>query len=163
MPGLKRRGASASGPGEQATFLSSILEASTEYSIIATDLEGRILAWNEGARRIYGYNPADVVNKADVFRLHDPDDVRSGLARARLEEARASGKWSGELSQVRKDGSRFTANVTITLRSGSSGEPAGFTIISRDLRERGEEKFRGQLESAHGALVSGATRGRQGV
>ena len=110
MPGLKRRGASASGPGEQATFLSSILEASTEYSIIATDLEGRILAWNEGARRIYGYNPADVVNKADVFRLHDPDDVRSGLARARLEEARASGKWSGELSQVRKDGSRFTAS-----------------------------------------------------
>ncbi len=46
---------------DQVAFLNSILEISTEYSIVAKDLEGTILAWNEGARRIYGYEPMDVI------------------------------------------------------------------------------------------------------
>jgi protein-histidine pros-kinase len=141
------------GPGEQAAFLSSILEASTEYSIIATDLDGRILAWNSGARRIYGYEAADVINKADIFQLYDPEDFKSGEARAHLDAALKAGKWSGDVGRVRKDGSRFTANVTITLRRAESDEPVGFALISRDLRESGEEKFRGLLESAPDAMV----------
>ena len=52
------------GLAEQAAFLNSILESSTEYSIVAKDLDGTILAWNEGARRIYGYEAGDVVGKA---------------------------------------------------------------------------------------------------
>jgi PAS domain S-box-containing protein len=129
-------------PGEQAAFLRSILEASTEYSIIATDLAGKILAWNEGARRLYGYAPADVLQKADLFLLHDPEDVRSGMARSMLDHAHLQGKWAGEIRRVRKDGSRFNAGVTITLRHGPDGEPAGFAVISRDLGEGGEENRR---------------------
>src|SRR5213594_1394533 len=94
---------------EQATFLNSILESSTEYSIIAKDLDGMILAWNEGARRIYRYEAADVVGKASAFILHDADDVKSGRAPAILDEAHHTGKWEGELKRVRKNGSQFTA------------------------------------------------------
>ena|SRR5690242_19376070 len=89
------------GLAEQAAFLNSVLESSTEYSIVAKDLEGRILPWNEGARRIYGYEPTDVVGKS-AFLLHDPADVKSGRAQEILDEARRSGKWSGALTRVRK-------------------------------------------------------------
>ena len=88
---------------DQEAFLRSILEGSTEYSIVAKDLQGTILAWNEEARRIYGYEPADVVGKASAFILHDPEDVKSGRAQAILDEAQRTGKWSGELRRVRKN------------------------------------------------------------
>ncbi len=74
---------------DQGAFLNSIFEGSTEYSIVGKDREGTILAWNEGARRIFGYEPTDVVGKASAFILHDPDDVKSGQAQAILDEARA--------------------------------------------------------------------------
>src|SRR5690349_14031671 len=92
------------GLAEQAAFLKSVLEGSTEYAIIAKDFDGQVLAWNEGARRIYGYEAADVIGKS-AFVLHDPQDVASGRARSYLEEARAAGKWEGRIRRVRKDGS----------------------------------------------------------
>ena len=118
----------------RAAFLDSILESSTEYSIIAKDLDGRIVAWNEGARRIYGYEQNEVIGKS-AFLLSDPDDVRSGRAQQVLEAVRDAGSWSGEIKRRRKDGSSFTASVTITLRHDVKGRPEGFTLISRDLSE----------------------------
>jgi PAS domain-containing protein len=85
------------GLAEQAAFLNSVLESSTEYSIVAKDLEGRILAWNEGARRIYGYEAVDVLAKS-AFLLHDAKDVKSGKAQEILDEAQKVGKWSGALT-----------------------------------------------------------------
>ena len=151
------------GIGDQAVFLASILESSTEYSIIAKDLDGLILAWNEGARRIYGYEASDVVGKASAFILHHAEDVRSGRARAILEEVRQSGKWEGELRRLRKNGTEFTAHVTITLRRDASGQPIGFTMISRDLTEsqridrelrESQEYNRGLIESNIDALMT---------
>jgi len=150
------------GLGEQAAFLRSVLEGSTEYAIVAKDLDGHILAWNEGARRIYGYDLADVLGKS-AFLLHDPADVANGRATAFLEQARAAGKWEGRIGRVRKDGSRFTAQVTMTLRSDPSGMPLGFTMISRDLTEaervdrelrESQEYNRGLIESNIDALMT---------
>src|SRR3970040_1724197 len=92
------------GTAEQVAFLHSILESSTEYSIVAKDLDATILAWNEGARRIYGYEGGDVVGKASAFILHAPEDRQSGRAQAILDEARRTGKWEGTLKRVRKNG-----------------------------------------------------------
>jgi PAS domain S-box-containing protein len=144
------------GVTEQVTFLNSILESSTEYSIIAKDLDGGILAWNEGARRIYGYEASDVVRKASAFILHDPEDFKSGRAQAFLDEARRTGKWEGELKRVRKNGSQFTAHVTITLRRDPAGNPIGFTMISRDLteKERIERELRESQEYNRGLIES---------
>src|SRR5689334_17183480 len=150
------------GLAEQAAFLNSVLESSTEYSIVAKDLEGRILAWNEGARRVYGYEPADVVGRS-AFVLHDPDDVKSGKAQQFLDEAKKTGKWSGALARVRKNGSKFRAFVTITLRRDAAGEPIGFTMISRDLTDseridrelrESQEYNRGLIESNIDALMT---------
>ncbi|HJT23984.1 MAG TPA: PAS domain S-box protein, partial [bacterium] len=153
---------------EQVTFLKSILESSTEYSIIAKDLRGIILAWNEGARRIYGYDTSEVVGKAHSFILHDPEDVKSGYAQRILDDVRQTGKWEGELRRVRKDGTRFTAHVTFTLRRDPAGNPIGFTMISRDLTEpqrvqmelrESQEYSRGLIEASVDALMTTDTLG----
>ncbi len=150
------------GLSEQAAFLHSILEGSTEYAIIAKDPDGHIVGWNEGARRIYGYNAADVLGKSALV-LHSPEDVRSGRAKACLDEAREHGKWEGRIRRARKDGTQFTAQVTMTLRRDPDGTPIGFTMISRDLTEaervdrelrESQEYNRGLIESNIDALMT---------
>src|SRR6266487_3995510 len=76
-----------SSPQEAIEFIGNILESSTEYSVIAKDLDGRILLWNEGARRIYGYEPEEVIGKAFSSILHTPEDVKRGKPRELLESA----------------------------------------------------------------------------
>ncbi|HVB82238.1 MAG TPA: response regulator [Candidatus Binataceae bacterium] len=146
---------------EQVAFLKSILESSTEYSIVAKDLDGTILAWNEGARRIYGYGAKDIIGQ-NASLLHHPEDVAQGKRRAILDEVRRNGKWSGELRQVRENGSTFTAQVSIMQRCDPLGAPLGFTMISQDFRQahrildqlkESHEYNRGLIESNIDALV----------
>src|ERR1700737_2538381 len=66
-------------PLAAVTFIGNVLEASTEYSIIGEDLDGNIQHWNEGARRLYGYEPEDVIGKANSSILHTAEDVIVGL------------------------------------------------------------------------------------
>src|SRR5712671_3163883 len=74
------------GNAEQAVdFVGNILESSTEYSIIGKDLHGKILLWNEGARRVYGYEPEEVIGKANSAILHTPEDVEAGKPREILD------------------------------------------------------------------------------
>ena len=66
------------GPGEAEEFIDTLLDSSTEHSLIATDSAGVILLWNEGARRLYGYEPAEIVGQAWTM-LHTEADVLAGL------------------------------------------------------------------------------------
>src|ERR671930_106569 len=76
-------------------FMANVLESSTEYSIIGKDLEGKILLWNEGARRMYGYEPEEVVGKANSEILHTPEDVALGKPHEMMEATLRDGKWEG--------------------------------------------------------------------
>jgi len=146
------------------SFIISILESSTEYSIIAKDLDGTILLWNEGARRLYGYEPEEVVGKANSSILHVPEDARSGKHLDILQTALREGKWEGTLARIRKNGHRFTARVVITPRRDRTGEAIGYLLISQDisdeirltsqLRDRNQELqlAKDRLESANEAL-----------
>src|SRR6266542_1927450 len=80
---------------EAMDFMANVLEAATEYSIIGKDLDGKILLWNEGARRMYGYEPEEVVGKANSSILHTPEDVALGRPREMMEAALRDGKWEG--------------------------------------------------------------------
>src|SRR5690242_9308158 len=95
-------------------FITNILQASTEYSIIGKSLDGTILLWNEGARRIYGYEPEEVVGKTNSSILHTPDDIAKGLPREIMDAALRDRKWEGTLRRVRRNGEHFTARVVIT-------------------------------------------------
>src|ERR1051326_3841923 len=92
-------------------FVVSLLSSSTEYSIIGKDLDGKILLWNEGARRLYGYGPEEVIGKLNSEVLHVPEDVASDLPRRMMDVAVREGKWEGVIRRVRKNGEQFTARV----------------------------------------------------
>jgi PAS domain S-box-containing protein len=121
---------------ETSDLLNSILESSTEYSIIAEDRDGNILAWNEGARRIYGYSTDEMVGKRNGEVLYAPEELASGNVAAALETARETGKFEGEVQRMRKSGERFPARVTITLRRDGAGRPIGYSLISKDISEQ---------------------------
>jgi PAS domain S-box-containing protein len=100
-------------------FVSNILESSTDYSIIGKDLDGKILLWNEGARRMYGYEAEEVVGKRNSEILHTPEDVSAGKPREIMGAALRDGKWEGVIGRIRKDGWRISARVVITPRRDS--------------------------------------------
>src|SRR5690349_9443407 len=130
---------------EAVDFIANILESSTEYSIIGKDLDGKILLWNEGARRLYGYEPEEVVGKANSSMLHVPEDVASGKPQQILDAALATGKWEGTIQRLRKSGERFTARVVITPRRDANGKAIGFLLISKDISE--EIRLTDQLQA----------------
>ena len=127
---------------EAMEFLASILESSTEYSIIGSDLDGTIVLWNEGARRTYGYLPEEVVGSANSAVLHAPEDVTAGKQIEITNAALREGRWEGMLTRVRRNGERFTARMVVTPRLDSTGRAVGFLIISKDISaqlRRGED------------------------
>ncbi|RJQ50316.1 MAG: PAS domain S-box protein, partial [Nitrospiraceae bacterium] len=138
-------------------FMANLLQSSTEYSIIGKDLEGKILLWNEGARRIYGYDPEEVVSKANSSILHTEDDVKAGRPRQIMDAAMREGKWEGTINRRRKNGEIFTARVVITPRRDDSGQPIGFLLISKDVSR--EQRFSEEMRKAKlfdSAIVSNA-------
>ena len=141
---------------EAVDFITNILESSTEYSLIAKDLEGTILLWNEGARRLYGYEPNEVIGKANSSMLHAPEDVAAGMPRKIMATALAQGKWEGTMGRRRKNGDRFTARVVITPRRDASGKPIGFLLISKNISDeiRLTQYARSLIEASLDPLVT---------
>jgi PAS domain S-box-containing protein len=128
---------------ETKNFLDNILESSTKYSIIGKDLEHRILSWNEGAHRNYGYTAAEIMGRNSNI-LHTPEDLRSGAVDRLFYQAHDRGLAEGEFTRVRKDGSRFAASVVVTRRDDTSGHPIGYLLMSTDITEKklAEEQLR---------------------
>ncbi len=139
-------------------LLGSLVDSSTEYAIVGLDPDGKIQVWNEGARRMYGYQPQEVIGKADFSLLHVAEDIRSGEPQRLLDAVRRDGRWEGVVNRVRKNGQRFRARVVITPREIPGDPNGGFLKISRDFASetgvaRVEERFRGLLESAPDSMV----------
>ncbi len=147
---------------EAVDFITNILESSTEYSVIAKDLTGNILLWNEGARRLYGYEPNEVVGKANSSILHAPQDVQAGLPEQIMRAALEQGKWEGTLARQRRNGEQFTARVVITPRRDVAGKPVGFLLISKDISEeiRLTEYARSLIEASLDPLVTISPEGK---
>lgn len=99
------------------------------------DPEGHVASWNEGAERIKGYSADEIIGKP--LTIFYPDElVQSGYVQRELEAAKRDGRFEDESWRVRKDGSRFWANVIITAIRDPDGRLLGFAKITRDLTER---------------------------
>lgn len=106
-----------------------------DYAIFALDPQGYILSWNEGARRLKGYTAEEAIGQH--FSIFYPASDKAANKPAReLEVAIAKGQIEDEGWRIRKDGSRFWANVLITALRDDDGALVGFAKVTRDLTER---------------------------
>jgi PAS domain S-box-containing protein len=138
---------------ETRNDLNNILQSSIRYSIIGKDLDRRILSWNEGALQNYRYTAAEVVG-LDSSMLHTPEDRASGAVTDLMATAYETGFAEGEFERVRKDGSRFWANVAVTRRTDAAGTPTGYLVMSNDIseRKRAEEQARSTSQYARSLI-----------
>jgi diguanylate cyclase (GGDEF)-like protein/PAS domain S-box-containing protein len=141
-------------------FVASVLESSTVYSMIGTDLEGNIVLWNEGARRIYGYERDQVAGRENASILHTPEDVANGLPQELRSLSLTNGKWEGTIERCRKNGQRFTARVVMTPRLDDAGKSIGFLLISKDISV--EQRLQVALESSNRNLKEQIEQRRKG-
>ncbi len=133
-----------------------LVEGARDYAIILLDPAGRIASWNEGARRLVGYEEAEIVGKP-VAALFTPEDRQTGRPERELKTAETAGRAEDENWTVRKDCSRFwSSGVTTALQDGAGGL-RGFVKIFRDLteRRRTEEALRENTERLRVALGAG--------
>ena len=126
-----------------------------DYAIHLLDRSGHIVSWNRGAERLEGYSAAEIVGQ-HFSVLYPPEAIERRSPERELKMAQESGRLEDEGWRVRKDGSRFWANVVITALHDESGALRGFSKITRDLteRRRQEETLR-QSEQRFRVLVDG--------
>jgi len=120
-----------------------LVDSIDEYAIFALDPAGYILSWNAGAHRLKGYVADEIIGQHfSVF--YPPEQVKRGFPNFELREAARVGRFEDEGWRVRKDGTRFWANVVITALRDPSGGLVGFGKVTRDLteRRRAEESLR---------------------
>jgi PAS domain S-box-containing protein len=115
-----------------------LVEAVLDYAIFMLDPDGHVITWNVGAERINGYKTSEIVGRH--FSIFYPEeDIRSGQPDRELEVAQRRGRFENEGWRIRKDGSRFWANVITYAIPADTGELAGFGKVIRDVNE---ERFR---------------------
>jgi PAS domain S-box-containing protein len=106
-----------------------------DYAIFILDPTGHVATWNTGAERLKGYSADEIVGQ-HFSRFYPEHDVRAGKCEMELEGAQRVGRFEDEGWRIRKDGSRFWANVVITPIRNDGGTLIGFAKVTRDLSER---------------------------
>ncbi|WP_435101069.1 PAS domain S-box protein [Halarchaeum sp. P4] len=120
---------------EQEAKLEEFVDTVDNYAIFTLDTEGHVTSWNQGAADIKGYTEAEIIG--EDFRTFYPESLREdGVPDALLAEAAETGQASHEGWRVRKDGTKFWADVTIAARYDEAGEHVGYTKVVEDLTDQ---------------------------
>ncbi len=131
-----------------------LVESVQDYAIFLLSPEGVVLSWNDGAQRVKGYRPDEVIGTS-FERFYTAEDVARGLPRQLLARAQSEGHVEHEGWRVRKDGSRFWADVVITALRNDQGFLQGYAKVTRDLTERRDaEEARARASREEGARAA---------
>jgi len=136
-----------------------LVEVVQDYAIFALDSKGYVLTWNVGAERIKGYQGHEIIGRHfSVF--YPPERVAEGFPQYELEMASRHGRFEDESWRVRKDGSRFWANVVITAVRDENGAVVGFAKVTRDLTERRQAEVQRVADAQRVAAAEAANRAK---
>ena len=128
-----------------------------DYAIFMLDPEGYVLTWNAGAQALEGYAPREIVGQ-HFSRFYPPEDLRAGRPQRELDVAAREGRTEEEGWRVRKDGTRFWANVVVTALRAPSGELRGFTQVMRDVTARREAEDRLRASEERFRMLVGSVK-----
>ena len=146
-------------PQESVALYRLLVESVRDYAIFALDPTGHVLTWNPGAERFKGYKAEEIIGKH--FSIFYPQSkIDEGHPDYELRVAAAEGRFEEEGWRLRKDGSRFWANVVITALRGPNGELVGFAKVTRDLTERRAAEMRALEDARRIAESEAANRAR---
>jgi len=135
---------------DEAERLRLFVSGVTDYAIYMLSPSGIVSSWNAGAERFKGYTAAEIIGQ-HFSRFYTEEDNALGIPARNLRTAMECGRFEDEGWRVRKDGTRFWANVVIDAIHSPDGEMVGFAKITRDITERkkaadalhaSEERFR---------------------
>ncbi|HEX9147160.1 MAG TPA: PAS domain S-box protein, partial [Candidatus Binatia bacterium] len=120
-----------------------VVEGLQDYAVFMTDPDGRVSSWNLGSERIMGWKQQEVMGQW-FMSFYTLEDQEEDLPRRMLREAAIKGRYEDEGWRVRKDGSRFWANMVVTSLLDDNEKLVGFSSVIRDLtnRKRVEEELR---------------------
>ena len=138
-----------------AERLQLLVDGVVDYAVYLIGVDGRVVTWNSGARRLKGYEPSEIIGRP-YATFFSAEDRERGLPDHALREAAEAGRFEAEGWRVRKDGSRFWALAVLDAVHDESGELMGFAKITRDMTDRelsrqrlaeSEERFRRLVDS----------------
>jgi PAS domain S-box-containing protein len=132
---------------EEPELLRLLVSSLKDYAIIMLDPEGRVRTWSPAAERLKGYRADEIIGQ-HFSKFYPQEDIEKGKTERELKVAAEQGRFEDEGWRLRKDGTRFWANVVITALRDAQGRLRGFGKVTRDLseRKRAEEQVHKQAQ-----------------
>ena len=131
-----------------------LVQGVKDYAIYLLSKDGVVTTWNPGAQRIKGYQAEEIIGK-NFACFYRPQDIQDGRPQRSLALAAANGQYEEENLRIRKDGSMFLANVSITALYDTDGQLYGFAKVVRDVTQHNEAEQR--LQEAERLALLGTT------
>ena len=138
---------------------SLLVQTVKDYAIFILDTSGRIVSWNRGAEAIKGYTAEEIIGR-HFSVLYTSEDLAAGKPAVEIDTATADGRFESEGWRVRKDGTLFWADVTMTALRDEQGELVGFVKVTRDLTERRASQQRAIADARRLAEAEAASRAK---
>src|SRR5262249_28627677 len=120
---------------EESQHLRLLVHSAKDYAIFRLDPQGFIASWNTGAERIKQYKADEIIGR-HFSQFYTQDAIDRGWPDYELKVAAEDGRFEDEGWRVRKDGTKFWANVVITALRDEQGRLHGFSKITRDMTDR---------------------------